>query len=306
VSCYLRILDGFPPQVWWIDDAEAHRVGIGDPKRGLGTFFKAEPGKTIRDAIYRDTSGFFGPNGEWPFHKTILGPGEFYPCISRPIDQHPHDGVEWNRSAQIEPDIVAIARGQLSALTRQLGRICQMVHPQAKALDTFGHDIRNLLILACTEVETHWRGVFLANGAAQPGDRLTTGDYVKLNSAMKLDQYAVAFPNYPWLSPFKPFDGWGSTGRPTQELAWYDAYNAAKHDRESAFERTTLGRVFDAISACVIMIVAQFGLPASLGKSAELRSFFQLVAVPGWSPSEVYIYPYESPTGEWTAVKFRF
>jgi hypothetical protein len=180
------------------------------------------------------------------------------------------------------------------------------VHPQGKALDTFGHDIRNLLILACTEVETHWRGVLMANGAAQKGDRLSTLDYVKLNDAMKLGQFAVALPSYPWLPPFRPFDGWGTTGKPTQELAWYDDYNAAKHDRESAFERATLRRVFEAISACVVMIAAQFGLPLGLGKSSELQSFFQMVAVPEWPLSEVYIYPYESPTGEWTAVNFKF
>lgn len=306
MSYYLRVLDGFPPQVWWIDEGEAYRIGIGDPKRSLASYFKAEPGEAIRDAIYRDASGFFGPNGEWPFQKTDLGPGEFYPRMSRPIDQHTHESPGWSPSAQIEPDIVAIARGQLSALSRQLERICQTVHPQGGALDTFGHDIRNLLILACTEVETHWRGVFLANGAAQPGDRLSTADYVKLNAAMKLDQYAIAFPNYPWLPPFKPFDGWGSTGKPTQELAWYDAYNAAKHDRESAFDKATLGRVFEAISACVVMIVAQFGLPAGLGQSAELRSFFHVVAAPSWSLSDVYIFPYESPTGAWKAVNFQF
>jgi hypothetical protein len=306
MSYYLRLLDGFSPQVWWIDDNEARRVGIGDPKQGIGTYFKAEPGEAIRDAIYRQASGFFGPNGEWPFHQTNLGPGQFYPRISRPIDQHPHDGLGWNRSAEIEPNVVAVARGQLSALTRQLERICQTVHPQGKVLEAFGHDVRNLLILACTEVETHWRGVMFANGAAQTGDRLSTLDYVKLNGAMRLGDYAVAFPNYPWLPPFKPFEGWGSTGKPTQELEWYDAYNAAKHDRENAFEQASLCRVFEAISACVVMIVAQFGLPGGLGPSSELRSFFQFVAVPKWPLSEVYIFPYGSPTREWTAENFSF
>jgi hypothetical protein len=306
MSYYLRIMLGAPLQVWWIDDTEARRIGAGDPKQGIGTYFKAEPGEVVWDAIYRQASGFFGPNRESPFHKTNLGPGEFYPRISRPIDQHPHDGIGWNRSAQVEADVVAMARGQLSVLARQLERICQTVHPQGKALDTFGHDTRNLLILACTEVETHWRGVLVANGAAQAGDRLSTSAYVKLNSAMKLDHYAVAFPNYPWLAPFKPYDGWGTTGKPTRELQWYDAYNAVKHDRENSFDRASLRNVFEAISACVVMIVAQFGLPAGLGRNSELRSFFQLTSVPSWALSEVYILPYESPTGEWRPANFPF
>ncbi|WP_143046682.1 hypothetical protein [Bradyrhizobium erythrophlei] len=28
--------------------------------------------------------------------------------------------------------------------------------------------------------------------------------------------------------------------RPSQDLEWYDAYNAVKHDRENSFERATL------------------------------------------------------------------
>jgi len=34
---------------------------------------------------------------------------------------------------------------------------------------------------------------------------------------------------------------------------------------ESAFERATVRHVFAAISACVVMIVAQFGVPVTLG-----------------------------------------
>ena len=125
---------------------------------------------------------------------------------------------------------------------------------------------------------------------------------------MKLDQYAVAFPNYPSLAPFKPFDGWGSMGKPTRELLWYDAYNAVKHDRENSFDQATSRNVFEAISACVVMIIAQFGLPAALGKSPnpELRSFFQLASIPSWPLSGIYILPCDSLTGEWRPANFPF
>src|SRR5690242_18583909 len=261
MSYHVRYLDG-RLQVWWIADDEAYRVGVGDPKQGFGTYFRAEPGENIKDAIYRQASGFFGPNREWLFHPIKRALGEFYPRMVRPLDHDPTYGIGWSRSAELEPDVVATARGQLSALTRQLGRICQTAHPQGGGLETFGHDIRNLLILACTEVETHWRGVLVANGASRAGDRTTTSQYVKLNDAMKLDRFTVQFPSYPWLDAFRPFGGWGSTNKPSQELVWYDAYNAVKHDREAAFGRATLRRAFEAISACVVMIVAQFGLEA--------------------------------------------
>jgi hypothetical protein len=103
--------------------------------------------------------------------------------------------------------------------------------------EAYGHEIRNLLILAATEVEAHWKGVLRAN--SQRAD--TTADYVKLLPAMKLNEYAVKLPFYPWLDAVKPFKGW-SNSKTTQSLAWYDAYNAVKHDRETEFEKGTLLR----------------------------------------------------------------
>lgn len=36
----------------------------------------------------------------------------------------------------------------------------------------------------------------------------STDDYVALNEATRLNEYAVNCPIYPWLAPFKPFEGW--------------------------------------------------------------------------------------------------
>ncbi len=189
-----------------------------------------------------------------------------------------------------ERDTVAVSRSQLDLLARQLERLCHTVHPDVRTLATFGHDIRNFLLLACTEVETHWRGVLRANGIAKA--RLGTSDYVVLNAAMRLDEYSVDFPAYPWLEPVRPFEGWGSTGRPTQELAWYDAYNAVKHNREEEFRRASLLNAFSAASACAIMMAAQYGVAEGLGRS-NAGAFFALASTPRWKLGEVYVYPYE-------------
>ncbi|MDE1985770.1 MAG: hypothetical protein KGJ28_04460 [Alphaproteobacteria bacterium] len=293
-----------PFQVWKIDDQTAVRLGVTNPERGAGTYYKAEPGETIWDAIRRCTP-WFQPHGENPFVATVLEPGEYFPRMARPTEQTIYrSGFGWYPNAKDHADSIALARVQLTALARQLDRICQTVHPSIKTFDVFGHDIRNLLILACTEVENHWREVLVANGVIE--DRYNTGHYVKLRKPMKLDEYAVAFPNYPWIEPLKPFDGWGDTGRPTQDLGWYDAYNAVKHARETEFERGTLRHLFSAISACAVMIVAQFGLHAELEKSAELRSFFHFSATPAWGFSEIYVSPYDSPTGEWRVTSYDF
>lgn len=308
MSYYLRavsILNASFTEVWKIENDIAVRVGITNPEGGPGTYFKAEPGETIWDAIRRMTP-WFEPDGQCPFHKAVLNPGEFYSRMARPIDQHPDEAPGWSPGAQNEAGVIAIARGQLTALTRQLDRICQTVQPTQETFSTFGHDIRNLLILACTEVESHWRGVLVANGVKVKGDRFTTYDYVELKDAMRLDEYAVDFPNYPWLAPIQPFAGWSSTGGPTHTLKWYDAYNAVKHNREAKFERATLGHAFDAVTACAIMMAAQFGVSAGLGQRSEVQDFFHFSALPGWPLSEVYIYPYGEGRSDWTALPFPF
>lgn len=187
---------------------------------------------------------------------------------------------------------------------RQLDRICQTVHPTPATFASFGYDIRNLLILACTEVESHWCGVLAANGVK--GDRLSTNDYVKLCPAMRLGAYAVSFPSYPWLSPVIPFAGWGTTGKPTQELAWFDAYNSVKHDRETQFERGTLEQLLAAVSACAVMMFAQFGLLGGFGQRTELRSFFHFNSVPSWPLSDVYVSPYGARGGSYIPLHYPF
>lgn len=304
MSYYLRSVPNRSSlEAWKIESDVAVRIGVSNPEQGPGTYFQATPGETIWDVIRRQTP-WFEPEGQNPFHKAGLQPGEYYPRIARPIEQHPHEAPGWSPGARDEEDVIAIARSQLTVLTRQLDRICQTVHPTARTFGTFGHDIRNLLIIACTEAEAHWRGVLTANSVRK--SRYTTKDYVGLLRAMKLDEYAVTFPSYPWLEALQPYKGWGSTGKPTQDLKWYDSYNAVKHNREAEFERATLRHVFEAVSACVIMMAAQFGLRDGIGQRSEVQSFFQFSAVPEWSPSNVYIFPYGELTPGWSPVAFSF
>jgi hypothetical protein len=186
-----------------------------------------------------------------------------------------------------EENIGAITVAQLLTLMRQLDRICHTVQPTKETLKVaFGHDIRNLFILACTEVESYWRGVLVANSVSK--SQLTTRHYVVLKKAMKLGEYEISFPGYPWLQPVKPFANWNSA-KPTEGLPWYDAYNAVKHDREGHFERATLEYAFEAVTACVIMAVAQFGIPQIVYSQPEVKAFFNIVEFPRWSEEDFYI-----------------
>lgn len=287
--------------IWHIENDVAKKVGYENPEDVPGAQFTAKPGETIWDA-FKAATPWFEPNGENPFHKSQLGPGQYYPRMARPF-VHSMEPPGRYPGVDLETNSIAIYYSQLIVLAQELSRICQTVHPTTETFETFGHDIRNLLILACTEVEAHWRGVLTANGVQKA--RLTTADYVRLAPAMRLDEYAVVFPSYPWLQATEPFRIWGHTGSPTKELTWYDSYNAVKHDRESAFGRATLRSVFEAVSACYVMMIAQFGPPHKARPGSEPLLFFRLSSSPNWPLSEGYMGTYSDKV-KTTAINYPF
>jgi hypothetical protein len=293
---------GHPPQVWKIEDHAAIRIGVSNAKNGPNTYFEAEPGETIWDRLKRAIPSL--ANGSTQFHRVVLEPGQFYPRIARPINQHPHESPGWSPGHKQDQNFITEARTQLIVLGRQLDRICRTVHPELSTLNAFGHDIRNLIILACTEVENHWRGVLAANGLIK--ERYDTRDYVKLVPAMALGEYKVSFKNYPWLHPFDPFHRWGTSDATTKDLPWYAAYNAVKHDRETHFGQAKLMWAFDAVSACAILLAAQFGLSETLRKSSDLTEMFHFAETPRWPLEDIYIYPYGEKRVDWDAVNYPF
>jgi hypothetical protein len=120
VSHYIRLVPlqyGSAPEVWKIENGTAFRISISNP-----TIFKADVGGTIWDTLKRLTP-WFEPDRKSPFHQTVLQPGEFYPRMARPNDQHPDESPGANPGIQANRDFIAVAGGQLTVLTRQLDRI---------------------------------------------------------------------------------------------------------------------------------------------------------------------------------------
>jgi hypothetical protein len=91
-------------------------------------------------------------------------------------------------------------------------------------------------------------------------------------------------------------------------MPWYDAYNAAKHDRESELKTATLKFAFDAVAACIIMIVAQFGevFGFDLNTSRHPRTFFWLRGGPIWDLTDCYVEASEAGNGDWIPVNYPF
>ena len=275
--------------LWRIEDNIAIRAGVPNAKDHAGCYYEADSPEALLEAMRNGpTASSTIENIE--FHKTELAPGEYYPRIARPNDQHWHESPGDNPGESAVKKVIAISLGQLNVLSRQLDHICQVVHPSEATFSTYGHSIRNLLILACTEVETHWRGILSSNGYNKEIYR--TNDYVLLLDAMKLNHYAVGFPSFPWLKPIRPFSNWDAKA-PTASLSWYSSYNAVKHNREGEFAKGTLEHAFEAVAACAIMMAAQFGLHFTGWSASESSNFFDFEELPKWTPSDVYTFPYD-------------
>jgi hypothetical protein len=273
---------------WYVDDQIAYKVGIHSAKSAPGCFFEAKDGKIPID-IMRAQPNWADPASNCEFVKSDLGAGRYYPRMARTSFEYPHDFPGICPDITTDNETLAVSTGQLDALTLQLEEICRTVHPDASTLQTFGHNIRNLLILACTEVEAQWSGVLGANEYHHT--KMTTSDYVKLAEPLRLREYEIRYRSFPWLNTFKPFANWNASGRPTQDLEWYAAYNRTKHNREIDFREATLARTLEALTACYVMLLSQYGAEFYRRFHGQRASVFEAVAWPSWQLNEVYIRP---------------
>jgi hypothetical protein len=293
-------IDGYPPQV------------ISN--------IKISPKKTVEDSSNEilKAMGLNPEVQELRIARIFLGIGEYYPRIYRPImlnagrlksvtgmlmikvvdeefvtiDSDNYTPIPINQSSYLK------SLSSLAILSENLTSIFRIVEPELTNFDVFGHEIRNLLIVACTEVEAQCKAILDANNYATR--RLSTNDYVKLLTPLKLAEYEISFPLYPSIPALSPFNAW-DVNIPTQSLDWYHAYNATKHDRENNFSQATLSHLVNAIAACAILLIAQFGKRDSWKN--ELGEFFRVTKAPIWKPEEMYI---REPLQKYTSVNYPF
>ena len=236
---------------------------------------------------------YFGPDRQ--FGRSDLGPGECRPRIwrnyysPRPSSMSQYARA-WSQSVQAARNLFV-----------DMHDVFRCVEPSAANHAAYGHRIRELLMLACTEVESACKHVLEANNYKRSGHWNTT-DYVKLLAPMRLDEWELALAMHGDFGLIKPFAGW-TAAQPTPSLTWYAAYNAVKHERESAFQRGTLEAMVQALGAVFVMVSAQFG-PTSLvdlgldglrlsRDQYQWSQDFVVCADPVWAQSEFYV-PHEA------------
>lgn len=208
-----------------------------------------------------------------------LQSGIYYPRINRG-----EPGI-FNQQS-IEPKIFDEIRS-FSNILDSLNLIFNYIDPDIGNLQCFGSKIRELLIIACTEVEYLLQN-FLADNKYMPDkDRFSTKDYVKSLNLLKLNEYSVSLDFYPNLKNWSPFKDWDEN-RPTASLDWYDAYNAVKHNRGANKNKASLEAVINAVAAIHILLVSQYGNDIFNNPlKSNFHSIFNTTSVPKFLVSEL-------------------
>jgi len=208
-------------------------------------------------------------------HK-LMNPGYFYPRIAR-------ENIKFNYvSSEFQQDIRAYRNIQNS-----LDELFNYIEPSIVNFSSFGHKIRELLILACTEVEYLLLKMLIDNGYTHKNS-YKTQDYIKCKKILKLDSFEAQLNQYPNLGVFKPFVNWNSSS-PTKSIPWYDAYNSVKHNRGDNIAQANLEHLLNAVSAIHILLESQYGnkIFTKWQSLTEDRSMFYTVKAPTWELREI-------------------
>lgn len=142
------------------------------------------------------------------------------------------------------------AKRELGILIQKLQEILLFVEPSPEGLKTYSHKIRELLILACTELENGFKFYRFGKNKGMK-------DYVEILKFVDLSKHKLSLVGY--TNPYKccPFENW-IKDEPTKSLPWYDAYNKSKHNKDASFHLATLENAINAIAANIILFAVRY------------------------------------------------
>jgi hypothetical protein len=234
-------------------ETSTHFVHIYGKDVGLRVM---SPGLTVTEAkkgLLKDwiTETFGGTD----VVKTSHEPGHSVEGVWRPGLYFDDEMLQALRTTAAE---LRLAEQALLLLIQRLDELLLFVEPSSQTLGTHSHKARELLILACTEVEASWQHYLRLAGVSKPANGYSTNQYINLKEPLCLEEFQVSLPRYEAIPPTRPFYNWAAAN-PTTSLNWYDAYNKAKHDRAVHFAFATLANCVHAVAANLVLFTVRFG-----------------------------------------------
>lgn len=146
-------------------------------------------------------------------------------------------------------------------LQKDLIALFESVEPADRNLQTYSFRTHELLMRACMELEANFKAILKANTYSKNPSKLNIADYFKIDKSHFLSDYEVKLPYWTGnRSVWKPFESWRTNVTTTSphKLTWYQAYNAAKHDRAGALVQANLENLLCAITGLEVVLSAQY------------------------------------------------
>ena len=234
-------------------------------------------------------------------HQVWLEKGEYFPRIWR--------GYNGGRPFVDNFDLLnpfAVYGGEINgsvvaaeSLLMEVKELFRSVEPHVDNDASYGHRMRELLILLCTEVEANLVSVLKQNFPIMVENAkgyLKTKHYQVLRDVMFLDKYVVGLADYKDRR-FSPFQNWVGPDRSTESIPWYAAYNSVKHDRETNFSCASMSNVLNAAAALHILQIAQWGGGLFHLLGSGRKSIYEIDEQPRIPLGEIYV-PQTSATDD--------
>lgn len=174
---------------------------------------------------------------------------------------------------------------QLEIVLDDLDEVFKVIAPQIENPEkVYGHGIRNIIILACTEVDSIMQSILVKNRVEPYGKFFNMNDYYKLLKGLKLDEYTLSFYRYGEVGEITPFSKWKTEGN----LPWYVAYNNVKHNREEFFSDANITNAIYSIIAFAIIMMAKYGYRNDLWNE-KVGRVIRIDKEPQWDLSDFYL-----------------
>lgn len=185
-----------------------------------------------------------------------------------------------------------------SIILKDFKNLLDYIEPADINLSTYSFRIHELILRVCIEIEANFVAILKENGYNKAGD-WNMCDYIKVNDTHRLSAYEVKLPVWNGNENIrKPFEAWNTDSR----LPWWNAYNKAKHNRHTEFEKATFGNLTNGICALIALLSAQFEdndfAPTDMGRSigggpqdgmkSTIGSYFRVKYPENWSEEEKY------------------
>lgn len=145
-------------------------------------------------------------------------------------------------------------------IQEDLIKIFEFIEPCDQNENTISLKIQELLTRTCIEIEANFTAILKENIYSVSRNWDIKRDYSLIEHSHKLSSYKVKFPIWKGIkNTYTPFENWATyPNNDWHVLNWYQAYNKAKHDRHTHFDKATLGNLLNAISGLIVVLSAQF------------------------------------------------